>query len=742
VEDEWGHDLLVLEGHRETVRDVVIFQSGSMVASGSSDCTTRLWDTITGSQQFTFHEDSFVTRVAFSLDGKKVASGLSNGHINIRELVTGSNTELVMAGQVRAVAFVGGNSVLASVHDKRVQLWDVTSKEELRRFRIKPSGTGVFSADGKLLALVVRGSVDLWDVETGTYKGALCPNYVTGNFFDPIAFSADGKALIVVSREQVKVFDVSTGEQTGEINFHLHELDGWGAVEAAAIFGQTVAISFSYGMIALCQISSATVTRVLRQRGPCALKVEFSPDGSFVALASVDGTVRLVNTATQTNLTREQPKPSTAVKLRFLPGGKKLLVSKQKWDASPSFLCETWDVETGTVTQELETFARQSIETLRVSPDGKFVAVQPSHGADIQIWDSPLANQVANLKGASRFTFSDDGKLIALHGPPSLQVYCTLTWELKFTSKESSREPVKFSQDSRAVLWHSWKQVHWVNLEKGERQLSFPGPYGTQTGLSPNGDFLAYTVSAEESTHEALMVTVVNTTTGQTREIPTTGQSMDHWITFDSEGVYCAVSARGPNIWTLDVRKSNSMPCNIRAHGSTHQDSSKMYVEELAISTGGKLAALLRETMAPDFGNIWQIHLWDVQTRQEVGRIGLDYRIFNLAFSANADHLVSTNGRLPLPRAIISRPARSCSANTPDDAQDCLYVGKQWVVQGFRNIVFLPPSYLASSDSSGRHTSSMAVPEGIVAIGHESGMVSLFEFDLKNTYKVRNRKLT
>jgi WD40 repeat protein len=114
-----------LKGHTEPVRSVAFSPDGKTVASGSEDRTIKLWEVATGKERATLkgHIEE-VSSVAFSPDGKTLASGGKD--IELWDVATGKERATLKGhkGDVISVAYSPDGKTLASCSvDKTIKLW-------------------------------------------------------------------------------------------------------------------------------------------------------------------------------------------------------------------------------------------------------------------------------------------------------------------------------------------------------------------------------------------------------------------------------------------------------------------------------------------------------------------------------------------------------------------------------------------------------------------------------------------
>ena len=215
---------------------IAFSQNNKMLASGSSDGQTRLWDVGTGRFIGTMRPDPVYTdavsltdtvwSVAFSPDGDTLAISYLGGTLRLWDVATRRNFRTIgYTSFIFSIAFSPDGKTLATGSGGysvgACSLWDVETGTLRHAFTADRSSihSVAFSPDGNTLATGGLGStLRLWNVETGAlvraipagdlYRGS---DVIYSDVIYGLSFSPDGKRLAIARDVTVDVLEVGTG---------------------------------------------------------------------------------------------------------------------------------------------------------------------------------------------------------------------------------------------------------------------------------------------------------------------------------------------------------------------------------------------------------------------------------------------------------------------------------------------------------------------------------------------------
>jgi WD40 repeat protein len=297
-----------------------------------------------------------------------------------------------------------GKTIASGSEDNTVKIWDLRTRKPratLRGHEAEVTSV-VYAPDG---TTVISGSWDrtvrLWDAQNGIERAHLIGHTVP---IMSVAVSPDGRTVASVGDLVAKALVLEGGapEQTAEIK--IWDVSS-GRVTATPLQRTS-------------PISAKTATIAANGRPECILSspvVTFSRDGATLAIGNDDGTVYLwdINRGVAHTLPSDDPKDFSSrsvLCLSYSPDGRRLAAGRRDatirvWEMDPSKERQIGSLKYG-----------EFVLALAFSPDGKYIA-----GCDrdkmIKLWSVGTWQEAGRLEsGTGWFTslaFSPDGKSLA-----------------------------------------------------------------------------------------------------------------------------------------------------------------------------------------------------------------------------------------------------------------------------------------------------------------------------------------
>jgi WD40 repeat protein len=493
-----------LQGGGGQVWAVAVSPDGKTIASvaggtGDNEGALTLWDFEKGTEKVTLTEFKPIRCVAFSRDGKTLATGDFGSTAKLRDPATGAVRHVLRGhtGAINSVAFTPDNKTLATGSlDHSIKLWNVADGKLLETINAHDDWVLAIaiSDDGKTLASAARNKVArVWDLPSGKLRHTLLGHTT---WIEGVSIGPDNKTIATSGHEAVvKLWDGATGRllhtltgHTTVVNMtkflaggkkllscsHDRTLRIWdvatGAQDAAIDTGHqdniySVAITPGEKQFVSCswdktikvwdagthqEKSTLQPKRYRPDTNFPVLSVACSPDGKTLAVAGEERAIKLIDPKTGGIKHLLEGHEDVVAQVRFSPDGKML--------ASAGFDSKVilWSTQTGKPLQVYKGHASW-VYCVAFSRDGATLA---SGGLDkaVFLWDTRTGGLIGTLKkhkgGVRALAFSRQGDLLATGSTDkTIRIWNLKDREVVHTLKghEDAVRAVAFSPDDKRL---------------------------------------------------------------------------------------------------------------------------------------------------------------------------------------------------------------------------------------------------------------------------------------------------
>jgi WD40 repeat protein len=582
-----------------TILTLAFSPNGKLLATGDVNGEILIWEIATGEPlAICKGHASRVHSIAFSHDGRMLGSGSSDRTLKLWDVLDGSCIKTLSGHQqrVRSIAFSSDDrTIVSGSSDATVRVWDVHSGECLQICSGHRNYVWAvaFSPDDRLLA---SGSEDktirIWEVATGECLHELTEHQL---WVRAIAFSPDGRLLASGGGDRtLKIWDVDTGKCTHTLQGHTQRLRSI----AFSPDGRAIASGSGDRTARIWQVGDGRCLKTFHGHDSMLTAVAFSPDGLTLATGSEDRSVRLWEVDTGRCSTLWQGYGSWIQSLAFSPDGRTLA------SGSEDKTVRIWQL--ATQTSSVSIGHQGWVCSVAFSPDGLTLA-SGSSDYSVKIWDTATGHCLKTFRGHNRWigsvAFSPDGLMLAsCSGDYKILVWDAITGNIRqtLTKRSGWLRSVAFSPDG--LLLGSAAEdpaIELWNVGRGEcvRTLVGHTSWVQSISFSPDGKLLA-------SASCDCTIRIWSVATGECLKILHGHTNWVQTVKFSPDGQTLASGSCDRTVKLWDVRAERCLQ-TILAHQS--------WVWSVDFSPDGRIVA--------SGGQDETIHLWDIVDRQCVARL-------------------------------------------------------------------------------------------------------------------------
>ena len=400
-------------------------------------------------------------------------------------------------------------------------LWKLLHTEKFTLRHQSSTPTVVFTPDGKtLLTGSQHGYIERWNAGDGQSLGVFA-KAATG--IDRLQFFRDGTKLLVKSNGNHQLSIWNYLNQTKQLEFPLHSLNGYGDLSFALAPDEATLLT-NIGIEPFHLWDVLTGRRVTTYKLPSSFQI--APTGSLIftsAIFALDGAplclvrrgqyFELLDLRTQRSVARLDPQSNDPRALQLFNRGSHLFSpdGTRYYLPTQDFRIRVWDAKRGGMPIQVLAGHDNQVETPVLSHDGKLLA-SGSNDRTLRLWDTQTGKLLVKITNESQTfspTFSPDDRYLAAVCMRALR---TKVWKVKdLLSSPQAFDGVQtfgLSPDGKMLTHTASEGLGLRDLQTGQSLQAFtdsafsPCQHYDCARLSPDGKLIATRKDARQGSAE------------------------------------------------------------------------------------------------------------------------------------------------------------------------------------------------------------------------------------------------
>jgi WD40 repeat protein len=498
-----GKEAEALATEQGNLTALALSRDGKRLAWGRPDGSVRVWDVGANEETQTLDGKPVVTGLAFTPDGKVLASANTAEYgVILHDVATGK--ELRRMGKDVVTQFTlspSGKLLLLDMQRHPLTVWGAASGKQLRQVSPAAGFAGLLPAflpDGNTLAVGTQGGLRFWDLARDK---PIHDAEGQGKPVEDVCYTPDSKTLI--ARDilgKLHVWDVATGKKLGVVKGSMPGGSEAKPILAVTADSRTLVYLNADRSLRFWDLKAGRETRRLNEAVDDRSTLQaLTPDGGKFAWIDHNGDFQVLNLATDAKPRKvpAQQGPPGGHRLAWSPNGQVLAVvgntSLQVLDMaegrslikmqfprdvagfsfaadSRTFACATdviqiFETATGVQRQGLKRPAPGATSPA-LSPDRRLMAVTGDHNS-IVVYNLVNGQELTRLDGhadgIAALAFAPDAKTLA----SASHDYTVLIWDVSELTKKAQPTGVARAADLDAL----WKDLQGKDAAKVHRAI-------------------------------------------------------------------------------------------------------------------------------------------------------------------------------------------------------------------------------------------------------------------------------